>query len=363
MILIILIVGLPGVIVIIDFLSHIIAGRHFVNRALFTAVEVCSIILIPSLYLSFSDTEVTLDCCSENILFSPDHRLSIYVVIILCIIAYGISSLKKHVQSPIIEVLTNCFLIIGVILNIFIAAHVRELLLILLGNIPVILLFLLALKKNHTLFLHSVIDDDKYSRNYFENFCWKILNLKIYKKIPALLILSLPLLILLASFLLIFGQKPDSMIRAFTDTFYHGLSQLDYACENIDCGGHYLCTIAAKGHKSFVKPERIGLRNNKKIVCNRQLLISNAFEELIQQKFPAIHRRIRGFYDLIGNYLNKYYGIFNNKHVSDLIYVLMKPLEWFFLITLYTFDKNPENRIAKQYIGKKNLKELNKIVK
>jgi hypothetical protein len=363
MILIILLIGLPGALVILDFLSHIFAGRHFVNRALFKAVEICSIVLIPTLYLSFSDTGITLDCCSESILFSPDHRLSIYVLIILCIVAYGISSIKDQIQSPIIELLTNCFLITGVILNIFIAAHLKEFLLLLLGNAPIILLFLLALKKNHTLFLHSVIEEDKHSRTFFESFCWKILNLEIYKKVPALIILSLPLLILLASFLLIFGQKPDSMIRAFTDTFYHGLSQLDYICENIDCGGHYLCTIAAKGHKGFVKPERIGLRNDKKIVCNRQLLISNAFEELLQQKFPVVHRRIRTFYDLIGNYLNKYYRVFNNKYVSDLIYILMKPLEWFFIIILYTFDKKPENRIAKQYIGKNHRKELNKIVK
>ncbi|MCC6290269.1 MAG: hypothetical protein IT249_20515 [Chitinophagaceae bacterium] len=29
----------------------------------------------------------------------------------------------------------------------------------------------------------------------------------------------------------------------------------------------------------------------------------------------------------------------------------MKPLEWIFLLVLYTFDKSPENRIAKQYLS------------
>ena len=30
---------------------------------------------------------------------------------------------------------------------------------------------------------------------------------------------------------------------------------------------------------------------------------------------------------------------------------LMKPLEWLFLVVLYTFDRKPENRICSQYLG------------
>ena len=29
----------------------------------------------------------------------------------------------------------------------------------------------------------------------------------------------------------------------------------------------------------------------------------------------------------------------------------MKPLEFFFILTLYTFDTKPENRIAQQYLS------------
>jgi len=36
--------------------------------------------------------------------------------------------------------------------------------------------------------------------------------------------------------------------------------------------------------------------------------------------------------------------------MAIILNVLMKPLEWFFLIVLYLFDKNPENRIALQYV-------------
>ncbi len=37
----------------------------------------------------------------------------------------------------------------------------------------------------------------------------------------------------------------------------------------------------------------------------------------------------------------------------------MKPLEWMFLLTLYTFDRNPENRISKQYVSAKHRMLIN----
>jgi hypothetical protein len=116
----------------------------------------------------------------------------------------------------------------------------------------------------------------------------------------------------------------------------------------------------AKGHSSFVKPLRDGIRGGQKIVCNRQLLVSNAFEELIEHKFPRIHRRIRRSYDNVGTFVERYYWVFNYKLVCDFVYVLMKPLEWFFLLILYTFDKHPENRISSQYLAIIHRKELKK---
>lgn len=38
-----------------------------------------------------------------------------------------------------------------------------------------------------------------------------------------------------------------------------------------------------------------------------------------------------------------------SRYTADLIYFLMKPLEWIFLIVIYAVDVNPENRIAVQY--------------
>ena len=119
-----------------------------------------------------------------------------------------------------------------------------------------------------------------------------------------------------------------------------------------------MCSVAAKGHKKIVKPQRLGIRGGNLIICNRQLLVSNAFEELLEQKCPVIHRFIRKKYNHVGNFVHRYYSVFNIKWVSDFVYVIMKPLEWFFLLVLYTSDKQPENRIAKQYLSKQDRQML-----
>lgn len=173
---------------------------------------------------------------------------------------------------------------------------------------------------------------------------------KIWHGIQGWVVVILPIL---------FGQKPDSLIRAFTDTYQHGFSQLDHLCENVQCGGHFLCSVGANGHPKIVKPIRYGERNGRKIICTRQLLISNAFEELVQEKCPLVHKMIRHNYNKVGRLIHRYYGIFNNKYISDLVYICMKPLELLFLLILYTFDKKPENRIAKQYLAKSDLEAIN----
>lgn len=163
------------------------------------------------------------------------------------------------------------------------------------------------------------------------------------------MILALPVLVVLSLLLYVFGQRPDSVIRAFTETYNNRFSQWDYQCENVQCGGHYLCSVAANGHKRVVRPVRIGKRNGHYIICNRQLLVSNAFEELIQEKYPALHRVIRKQYDKVGDMVHRNYNVYSKKWVSDIVYVIMKPAEWAFLLVLYFADRKPEQRIARQY--------------
>jgi hypothetical protein len=160
----------------------------------------------------------------------------------------------------------------------------------------------------------------------------------------------------------LFGQKPDSFIRAFTDTYKHGFSQLDYECLNVSCGGHFLCSVAAMGTPALVKPTRKGWRHGNPIQCNRQLLIANAFEDWLMEKFPTTHHLLRTQYNRVGKLIHAYYGVFERTWVSNLVYVFMKPLEYFFLICLYLFDRFPERRIAMQYLETSHQQLLRQLI-
>lgn len=162
------------------------------------------------------------------------------------------------------------------------------------------------------------------------------------------IVVFIGLFFIIAIFEIIFvltGQGLDAPIKAFTDTADWTFSK-QIPPPPLEYDGHYLCTIAAGGHEKIVKPLRFGLRRGEVIVVNRQLCIANAFEEVIQERFSGFHKKIRSFYDS--------YGYPVSRHITtplraDIIYILMKPLEWAFLIFLYTVDVHPEERINRQY--------------
>jgi hypothetical protein len=165
-------------------------------------------------------------------------------------------------------------------------------------------------------------------------------------------VIATPLQLLIQAVLYLFGQKPDSLISQFTDSCGFLLSQY----QSCSCGGdHYLCSVAANGDKRLVKPTRYGLRQNERILVNRQLLIANAFENWLEEHCPRIHAPIRKFYDSCGIPVNAWS---KRKRLANLIYVLMKPLEWFFLVWLYFFDRSPETRIHSQYLPKEQLNQF-----
>lgn len=161
-------------------------------------------------------------------------------------------------------------------------------------------------------------------------------------------LLMWPLFGILVCILVLFGQQPDSFIKAFTETSDWSLSQR-VAPQNLYRDEHYLCTVAAGGHEKVVKPVRMGVRHGHKVIVNRQLMIANAFEQLLEEKTPRLHRHIRHFYDTYGFPIAK---LIRSRYVADVVYVIMKPLEWLFLIVLYLCDVKPENRIAVQYLPK-----------
>jgi len=164
-----------------------------------------------------------------------------------------------------------------------------------------------------------------------------------------------PLLGIVIACLVLFGQAPDLLIKAWTQTSEFRLSQ-EVSPQNLYYDEHYLCTAAAGGHRKVVKPQRMGIRHGHKVIVNRQLCVANAFEQILEERTPRLHRAIRNFYDTYGFPVAK---LIRSRYAADLVWFLMKPLEWFFVIILYLTDVHPEDRIALQYTGK-NLQEFRK---
>lgn len=164
----------------------------------------------------------------------------------------------------------------------------------------------------------------------------------------AALIALLPVLGILVILLCLFGQQPDGIILAFTKTSDWVLSK-EIAPPPVAYDTHYLCTVSLRGHRKLVKPIRYGIRKGEKIVVNRQLCVANAFEQLIMEKTPRFHKAVRNFYDTYGYPISRH---IRHAWTADVVYLMMKPLEWVFLVVLYLFDEKPENRICSQYLPK-----------
>lgn len=193
----------------------------------------------------------------------------------------------------------------------------------------------------------------KIHRIPFLQSCSRILdNAKVWPL--AAFLLMWPLLGILIAILVLFGQAPDSVIRAWTETSGWNLSRR-VAPQNVYYDEHYLCTVAAGGHRKVVKPLRLGIRHGHEVIVNRQLCVANAFEQVLEERTPRFHRALRNFYDKYGFPVAR---CIRSPYVADLIYYLMKPLEWFFLAVLYLTDVRPEDRIAVQYMGDRSRSAL-----
>ncbi|MEO5911637.1 MAG: DUF6688 family protein, partial [Pelobium sp.] len=159
------------------------------------------------------------------------------------------------------------------------------------------------------------------------------------------LVLLIPVFALIVAILMVFGQDYNSITKVFTETTTWNFSQKTHP-PALEHRGHYLCTVAVCGDVDVVKPLRLGKRHGLEIVVNRQLLIANAFEQLIEESAPRLHKIIRNAYDKYGYPLSKK---ITTPKSSNLVYRLMKPLEYFFLAVLYLCCSKPEEKINKQY--------------
>ena len=327
--------------------------------------------LYPLFTILCNITGEPLDCYmyDQSLTFNKDHLLSLVVPFLGASFAYFHCLNRTRCAPPLVEVLLNGMLMIGIGLHLlvgyqYLGGHVNLFYVFFLFLIPgAITLLLIQLIRNHQLLVKErfgplpELAGDEYASDYQNavSACRKhgfygLLTFPLFVKSPLLLIAMIPYIVVLDTFLLLFGQQPDSIVLVFTQTYYKGFSVLRPDCNIIPYESHYLCSVAAGGHARLVKPLRMGRRGGKAIVCNRQLLVANAFEEVLQENFPVVHRFVRRYYDSVGNLIHKDYTPYRNPWLCDLVYLLMKPADWCFRAVLYLYDRRPEERIARQYL-------------
>lgn len=327
--------------------------RDVVRRSL----RVYLLAVAPLLFLLMFDTADELDCCNSAAFFSPSHRKSVYAIVALTWLAYAASARRKQSAPPLLELLINITLVGGILLTIAVFVHATSFghesatqevnwLIATLGCAPIIVLLYLRLWENTSRNARAPV---ALEAKGWAKVAWRIVRAPLAAQVPLLMVLLAPFLALLSALLLLFGQQPDSLVRAFTDTHHYGLSALRQQCLDVQCRGHYLCTIAVMGHPKRVKPLGYGHRGGRAILCNRQLLVANAFEQLLQEKLPRFHARVRRSYDKVGGLLQRHYRHFANPWVCDVVYWSMKPLELAFVVILYLCVREPERHISRQY--------------
>ena len=305
------------------------------------------------------------DLASLHEPLSREHILTVIVLLLAGMAAYLFLKRAGKQTPPLAKVLAMAGVYTGIVINLlliiqlcgvvadnglfmnFLPFDVFLMILVPLNYIALAVALLLKTIRiqSSELAVKEQAEAEEPYKNRFLNDCNNILARSRHWAFYALL-LTLPLLCVITVVLLLFGQRPDSAIRAFTETSDWTLST-KISPPDLTTGMHYLCTVALRGHEKLVRPTRMGPRRGERIVVNRQLCVANAFEQLLEERTPRFHRAVRKFYDTYGYPISRH---IRTPLAADIVYLIMKPLEWLFVAVLYLFDEKPENRIALQYL-------------
>lgn len=351
------IIPIIGVIIIVLVLKKIKTDISLLEKILAIIYIFSLIILCVGFQIHRNQYNIAIDPYNDGcyIPFGGKHIVTLNLYFILFNISILLIWIKGNKLPPLTQVLSLSFILIGSTISFFVLLHVFTHPIEDLGynepGDPYFFIFtpiISILISVHLIFKivknkMMVANEKKYSNHFLNklnSFFASKKNLPLWS-----IILIIPLLVIITIILILLGQDSNSLIKVFTETATWRFSQKMHP-PILDHKGHYLCTVAASGNPKIVKPIRLGRRNNRTIIINRQLLIANAFEEMIQDFSPKLHHFIRTNYDKYGYNLSTK---INSTQMSNLTYLLMKPLEWSFLLCLYLFCEEPEKKINKQY--------------
>lgn len=285
--------------------------------------------------------------------YSPiasEHSLTISVFTVAALASLLTLWVREKQLPPLLFLLINSCLLIGVALSVIFMIQVsfnsesNDTMLFFLMPVMFLIIWVVVI-------FRIVISDghDAASRTYKHPAIRLLNNLMTNSYLWPVwaVLLTIPVFLIIVLILMVFGQDSHAVTKAFTETSTWYMSQKEHPPYLNPPEGHYLCTVAACGSPELVKPLRMGRRHGYPIIVNRQLQVANAFEQVIQESLPRFHRLIRHFYDRYGYPLSQK---IETPNASNLVYLLMKPLEYLFILFLYLTCVHPEARIAKQYL-------------
>ena len=226
------------------------------------------------IYLASGLPNITYKDWNESIFYFQIHTpiatemmLTIAIFILVAILGYLVLRFSKiNKLPPLVLVLAMSALYIGIIVDVLWICQVFKInalnLILILFPLNVIVIFIKVIKDIVIKWNSEYKDKERVLKNNkLINLCNKILNNALNWPWLAL-IFMVPLLGILIGILVLFGQAPDSVIKAFTETAEWNLST-KIPAQSLEHDGHYLCTVAAGGHKEIVKPIRFGRRGGK----------------------------------------------------------------------------------------------------
>lgn len=280
--------------------------------------------------------------------FSSEHLFTLVIFFIISLVGLINLWIKGRTLPPLLYVLSMVFVGIGIPISfsvwLQITSNTESYTAWLFGFLPIVyIITALAVIATSVAQAAALASAKVYDHKFLQYLNQKMAN--VAHQPYYVMVLLLPVFAVIVAILMLFGQDANSITKVFTETTTWNFSTKTHP-PFLDHTGHYLCTVAVCGDPAVVKPIRLGKRHGHEIIVNRQLLIANAFEELIEEASPRLHRIIRRFYDQYGYPLSKK---INTPQKSNLVYRLMKPLEYFFLLCLYLGSEKPEEKIAKQY--------------
>jgi hypothetical protein len=322
-----------------------LAIRRFGRRPFRIAAEGLVLIVFVGWGLAYSHTATTKCVSCTASAYRPlaePEVIGLIVLHVLQVLAYAVSRRRPNPLSHKVELLLSSTLMTGLVLQALLAVHFGVWLLGALVVTPVLVPCAAPL---FTIVLYAHELHDRWSR--IGN---AVAGATAPAAVPArpvtwwaALGLSTLWLGLYALISALWRGHASAALDVVTRTCGYTLSQIPIV--QTDC--HYLCTVAARGHRWLVRPERIGWRHGKPIVVNRQLAVANAFEDWLTERWPRTGRLARRIYDGCGLPVSKH---LQTPWRADLTYLLMKPFEWAFLLVLLLCDPgSPESRIDRMY--------------